>query len=225
MVVAVVVPWRPGCEHRETAWSWVRRRWAVEHPDWEIVEGLHRELQWCKAEAVARALDRTDADVLVVADADVWCDRVGLAVDQVTQGRVRWAVPHRNVHRLTPESTLEVLAGADPAASCLEQPPYRGWLGGGIVVLTRALYNESPLDRRFVGWGHEDESWARALRALAGDPWRGRAPLWHLWHPPQPRASRRRGSAENMALRDRYIAAGRRSIAMRALLAESRGEA
>lgn len=105
-----------------------------------------------------------------------------------------------------------------------------------MTVLPRALYERVPLDPRFAGWGQEDGSWADALTALAGPPWRGDHPkqplhpMWHLWHPPQERtfpagrsASRAIGSAEGLALRQRYRAAARAGPgAMAALLAEAR---
>jgi hypothetical protein len=89
-----------------------------------------------------------------------------------------------------------------------------------MTVLTRETYEQVPLDRRFAGWGQEDESWALALTCLTGAPWRGDAPLWHLWHPPQDRASRRWGSGASRALWARYCQAAADPDAMRALLAE-----
>lgn len=71
--------------------------------------------------------------------------------------------------------------------------------------------------------GQEDESWGTALETLHGPPWRpiDHAPLWHLFHPPQQRASRRWGSLEHRALYRRYQQAKDDPEAMRALLAET----
>lgn len=218
--VTVVIPWRAGCPHREAALSWVVARWRK--AGYEPVIGRAPSGEWRKAAAVAAALPAAGSGVLVVADADVWTDGIGAAIEAVAAGE-SWAVPHGKVHRLTRAATSATLAG-DPLGGLLEQPAYRGVEGGGIVVLDRGLYAEVPLDPRFQGWGQEDEAWAVALRAVAGLPWRGDTPLWHLWHPPQPRMSRRWGSRMGMALYRRYRHAARRPDTIRALLAETGGD-
>lgn len=195
----------------------MRGRYGAE--GWPVVEALAPAGPWVKAAAVMPAVEASAADVMVVADADVWCDGLAKAVDAVVQGAV-WAIPHGRVCRLTESASEAVEAGASPSRDDVEQPPYRGVPGGGIVVIPRASVLEVPLDPRFVGWGGEDHSWGYALRTLLGSPWRGSAPLWHLWHPPQPRLSRRIGSAENDALHLRYAAARRNPAAMRALIDE-----
>lgn len=218
--VSVVIPWRPGCPHREAALAWTLDRWRA--AGYEQVLGEHDDGPWCKAAAVWSGLTRADGELLVIADADVWTDGVDAALDAVAAG-APWAVPHRLVHRLTPHATARVLAGVPPDRLPTEQPPYKGFEGGGITVLTRDLYDQVPLDPRYAGWGQEDESWALGLRVLAGAPWRGTAPLYHLWHPPQPRLSRRWGTRDGMALHRRYRAAAQSPHRMRALLDEIGG--
>ncbi|GAA4082769.1 hypothetical protein [Actinomadura miaoliensis] len=226
--VSIVVPWRPDGCHRDAAWSYLRRLWEQRYTGWQILEGRPPDGGWCKAAAVAAAVERAAGEVLVVADADVWCEGVQAAVDAVTAG-APWAVPHWHVHRLTETATAAVLAGGRLDGELggsrwrrLERQPYPGFAGGGLVVLPRVLYREVPLDPRFVGWGQEDECWALALTTIAGVPWRGEAPLWHLWHPPQPRTSSRWGSPASQALCRRYQAA-RTPAAMRRLLGEMPG--
>lgn len=213
MSVDVLVPFAGGCPHRAAALRYVMTMVAASHPDWGVVVGTANPERWCKAEAVADALARSTAETIVVHDGDVWCNHTATAVAQL--GRRAWAVPHRDVRRLTPEATTRVLDGVDPLTGHRPAQPvptsryervHPGFLGGGIVVLRRELYERVPLDRRFVGWGHEDESWAWALSMLAGKPWRGPGFLYHLWHPPQAREESKglRGSAESWALRNRY---------------------
>jgi hypothetical protein len=110
--------------------------------------------------------------------------------------------------------------GEDLAGLPLAQRPYRGYRGGGFVVAPRKTLIDIPIDPRFVGWGHEDSAWAWALMTLAGNPWRGTAPLVHLWHPPQERPSRRHGSAQSMELERRYQAAFEKPEAMSELIGE-----
>jgi hypothetical protein len=216
--VAVIVPWRPGCPHRERAWAWVAGQYAVEHPGWGIVEALAAPGDWVKASAVMPQARRADARVLVVADADVWSDGIGDAVTAVLRG-ARWAIPHRRVHRLTITATRDVLAGSGAVTETIEAP-YVGIPGGGIVVLDAAALQKVPMDPRFAGWGGEDQAWGYALQTILGPAWRGLAPLIHLWHPPQARESRRIGSTANERLRRRYAQARNRRHQMTQLLSE-----
>ena len=217
--VSVIIPWAPdvGCRHREAALAWTASKWvATGH---EVVVGEHTG-PWCKATAVADGLARATGDVLVVADADVWTPGWEDAVERVVSG-VPWAMPHGKVHRLTHADTQAVLDGHEPARGMdLTQAPYQGWPGGGMVVIRRDVYAQVPLDPRFVGWSGEDESWAHALKVVTGPGWRGTAPLWHLWHPPQERMSRRWGSHAARELAARY-ARTRKSETMRALVDEA----
>lgn len=198
MGVAVLIPFGGVCPDRQAGLDWVLDQYAEQHPGWPVHIGRH-DGPWCKAAAVADALERCDADVLVIADADVWCAGIDVAVDNCAT----WAVPHGLVHRLTAAATAELIDTGVPGLERAEKP-YRGHAGGGIVVVRRDVYEHCPLDRRFVGWGHEDDSWALALTTLHGRPWRGDVDLWHLWHPPQERPSRRQGSQESVRLHSKY---------------------
>jgi hypothetical protein len=223
--VAVVVPWRDGCPHRGAALAWVGAMFTLHHPDWQIVLGRSPEGPFNRSAAIIDGAQRSDGDVIVVADGDVWTD-YGPAVTHCAE--FGWARPHRLVHRLSAESTERVLAGADWQGLPLsvdngqDHKPYRGFdTGTAIVVARDVLFDISP-DVRFVGWGHEDQAWGRALRVLHGEPWRGDADLVHLWHPPQPRRSRSVGSVESKRLWQRYKAADRNGL--RRLVEESKRE-
>jgi hypothetical protein len=126
------------------------------------------------------------------------------------------------VYRLTEAATEAVMAGADWQAQLLDRPPYTGMAGGGVVVAVREALLDVPLDSRFTGWGHEDESWAMALWCLLGAPWRGQGPLVHLWHPPEPRRGQRVGSVPSWRLRNRYASVRHDAAGMRTLLGEAR---
>lgn len=217
----MVVPFRGGCSYRERAWRWVRGAYAVTYPDWRITEARAPEGPWVKALAVTPAIEASEAEIIVQADADCFTDGLADAVQAVEDG-AGWAAPHRKVYRLSEEGTEALLAGEDWRRQKLTQRPYQGFLGGGIVVARRDALEVAPLDRRFVAWGSEDESHAFALNCLFGKPWRGKADLVHLFHPPQERETRRWGSRESWALRQRYFDARRDPAAMRALLEEAR---
>lgn len=222
--VAVVVPWRDGCPWRERALGWVRDRYLQHHPDWPVILGQCSPGPFNRAEAILDGFRQTGAEIIVAADGDVWCEGIAEAVEATASSG--WAIPHHFIHRLSQASTEAVLAGADWRKLGLstdnnqDRRPYRGHEGGTLVALRRQVLAEVPPDRRFVGWGQEDDAWAAALRTLVGPPWRGVADLVHLWHPPQPRQSRTVGNRHSLALARRYVAARNRPDRMRSLLEE-----
>lgn len=116
---------------------------------------------------------------------------------------------------------LEATGDAVAMADLCEHRPYQGLEGGGAVVARRELITEVPVDPLFEGWGQEDEAWGLALNNLAGPATRQSAPLVHLSHAPQERATRKRGSAASWARYGRYRAARGDPEAMRALLKEA----
>src|SRR5690606_28222781 len=146
----VIIPWAPGCSHRERALGYVLRRWVRAGLPVEI--GRLAAGPWCKAAAVNAALHRARGEILVIADADVWCDGALDAIQSVRDG-APWAVPHRMLYRLSASATDDVLGGRDLAVDLpTSEPPYVGFAGGGMVVLSRRTYERVPLDPRFVGW-------------------------------------------------------------------------
>lgn len=220
MSVAVLIPWRDvACPHRTRALEYVTARLAQAHPSWPVVIGEHAEGAWCKALAVADALEKTNAAALIVHDADCITNGLAEAVQRVQEGTT-WAIPHRGVHRLTEAATALYVAGAPLDGLALAERAYLGVEAGGIVVIRREVYVDCGFDPRFTGFGGEDESLGFALRCLHGPPWRGRASLVHLWHPPQQRARRSYGSIEGLTLRTRYARARKNPLAIRALVEE-----
>lgn len=107
MSTAVLIPWRPGCPHRAAALDYVAARYAA---NFDVAIGHCPEGPWIKALAVANALRQTDAEVLIVADADVWAQGLPGALQAVRNG-ARWAIPHRGVLRLSEAATERYLAG------------------------------------------------------------------------------------------------------------------
>lgn len=230
MTVAVVVPFRPDGAERDRHWQWLAERWRTAHPGWDLRVGEHPASAgpWCKADAVTRALEDCTADILVVADADVWA----APTDTVTRaaalavGGAPWVMPHRQVRRLTASASARVLAGealevVGAARQALAERPYPGMRGGGLFAIRREAFEDmGGFDPRFRGWGGEDAAFGRAADTLLGEVVRLPGVLWHLWHPPQERISRTIGSEQSYQLAGRYRAARRDRRAMRTLIEE-----
>lgn len=215
--LSVVIPFTSTCLHRVRAAEFVADWWADQFPNVAVfIGGEPSAGPWVKARHVTALINRVHTRFVAVADADVILEQP-MWLAACMANIESWAVPHKWVVRYDEPSTDRMLRGLNPTT---HEPPYIGFLGGGMTVLPVELYQRAPLDPRFEGWGQEDESWALALRCLTGDPWRGRAKLSHLWHPPQRRDSRRWGSEASRALAERYAAASDDCDAMRALLAE-----
>lgn len=231
--VEVIIPWRGGCHYREGALLRVLRWWKENHPDWGVRVGEYPEElgPWCKGLAV-RAVGEVDDDtVVIVSDADVICEEVGQAVASVANlgESWSWAMPHLTVARLNELATAKYIHGGLYSLADMEvqgrganvMRVYKGYPGGGLVVLRGEALNRVPIDPRFRGYGQEDHSWSLGLHQLAGAPWRGRGTLWHLWHPPQLRMRPGVGSNAGLLLWNRYRGATTPE-AMRALVSEAR---
>lgn len=166
------------------------------------------------------ALRSSTAEVAVIADADVWTDGIERAIRALVCGMAEWAVPHRRVLRLSEASTDQLLETGHPGEE-LDRRAYEGRLGGGIVIARREALLSVPMDRRFEGWGSEDEAFGVALETILGPCWRGNADLLHLFHPPEPRITRRIGSQENWDLYRRYARTYGQPERMKELLKEA----
>lgn len=215
MSVSVLIPFTSTDRWRDKALVHVLNHYRTLR--WDVRLGTVNGV-WCKARAVADAAKHATGDVFVVADADCICDQTRQAVEAVNAG-APWATPHDWVHRLTQAATVELYA-AEPALRTEER--HQGVRGGGIVAVHRDLWENVPLDPRFIGWGHEDHSWGLALDCLAGPAWRGAAVLTHLWHPTPERATRRIGSEHGRQLERRYWQARNDPTAMRQLIDEAK---
>lgn len=225
--VEVIIPWfsKLADSDREAALAWVLARWtALGFPVAVARCPLER---FCKARAVDMALRSSRASWLILADADVAPPAgIGKAVAKVRWDCEPWAKPFTNVVRLNRESSQKWFQGSHVDLEeilNLTQKPTIGVPGGGMVIISRENYEQVPLDKRFVGWGGEDESWGFALHTILGPPWTAMADLIHFYHEPQERMTRQKGSLENDALRSRYLQAISKVDKMQALVNESKG--
>lgn len=162
MRTSVVIPWAGGCPYRRRALIWVMQRYVETMSSIEIVLGASPEGPFNRAAAILDGARRAKGDVLVVSDADVYCDPTE-AISHVDD--VGWSIPHLRIHRLSRESTELVHAGADwhglPLSTDNNQDrrPYKGNETGTLFVIRRHILEDVPPDVRFIGWGQEDEAY------------------------------------------------------------------
>lgn len=182
---------------------------------------------WVKAAAFNPPAAESDADVLIVADADSFVPVAQVAAGVAGAMRVGWSTVATRVHRLSRGATAACLA-ADPAATdtppALDLDPGRKvhdlLPGGGIVAVRRDVWEEvGGFDPRFVGWGGEDWALNAALRTLTGSyAHKVPGPYFHLWHPLAACPDALEANVD--ALVWRYRKAKFKPDAMRALIAE-----
>ena len=214
MSVEVIIPYAGEDPDREVALTWVTEQ--CEYP----VTVAKIDLPFNKARAFMPAVEQSEADIIVMHDADVWTPGLTEAINAVVNGDAAWAIPHWNVYRLTREGTAGFMQ--DRREGELARRPYVGTAGGGIVVARRDTIIDIPMDPRFTTWGQEDESWAMALWCLTDAPWRGKAPLIHFWHDLEARRGQRMGSQGGWNLRNRYVQVRYDLPGMRDLLSEAK---
>lgn len=225
--VDILIPHRSdGGAHRDTNLAWVQGQWRTHFPDWPVHVGTHTEGPWDKAAAVADALARSSARMIIVTDNDVWVHRprdITRAVEATA--RTGWAMPHNRVFRLNAAHTRAYQDDPTlpPGKLRLVRSSYRGVMTGGIFVIDRQVYlDHGGLDPRFLGHTGQDLSFGYALQTLVGNPWRGTAELVHLYHPPNPARHDESLQKTNRALFDRYSRARHHPITMRKIIQETR---
>lgn len=222
--VSVIIPFWGDDLDRLAALQWVSLK--LQSLDFSVVVAQpSNEGPFSKGAVLWPAIRRSDADIFVLHDADVYCNGLSEAIDAVSSGQAVWARPHDRVWRLSEASSGLFRASDDqiPHLASLKilRSPYRGITGGGIVVLRREVALNIPIDPRFVGWGQEDMAFGEALWCLSAAPWIGLAPLIHFWHEPEARLNPKWGSLENRKLYERYHRAIADPSQMQALVAEA----
>jgi len=232
VTISVLIPYRHVDDQRERVFRWVMERWGEARDTYseplQIVVGRQAsEGPWRKGEAYWDALSRAEGDICLFVDADTWCPALPAAVNLLVSEAGPWVRGIDEVMRLNATATEAVLTedlAPGPARSTHGgvEGTYRHAAAGAGTVVWRKDAERIPVDPRFEGWGHEDSAWAFALSTLLGPPAEvDSSPCYHLWHEPQARQSRTRGSDESWRLWRRYQRAQGDAGAMTGLVEES----
>lgn len=185
MKVGVLVPRRADGGHRDRLWSYARKRWEQDLPDWPIHEGHHDTGPFNRSAAINTAARLAgDWDVAVVADSDVVIDPQAV-VDAAAKahGTGRLVITHTervDLSRLGTEKVLSGYAGPWNRRPIME----RVWKvsESSCIAVPRSLFDKvGGFDERFEGWGYEDTAFVIACER-AGGVERLRGQVFHLWH-------------------------------------------
>jgi len=200
-------------------------------PEAELCVAGDDSVPFNKAAALNRAAAKATTDVFYVLDADSWLDHevVRRCVKGIKADPDRWAHPWVIKSRLDEKTTMDVLEagrrwdGQVPFGAKFERRnPY--WASPPLLLSRMAWDTVGGMDERFnQGWGHEDEAFGFALRAVFGRAIVLSGECIHLWHPRVKRAGDDRwpGQEEGMgngALAKQYRKAARSRRAMVAFL-------
>lgn len=187
----IVVPYRPGDEHRDRVWQFVKGH--VKSLGVPVYVSDSYGYKWSLARAVNEGAvkatrDIPDWDRIVVWTADVWIERsqfeeMLLSDTGLTHGFDRTV-------RYNSEGTDLFLQRGRPGRVLnrhveWKRPTVPGGRVpvGGVHATTRELWETvRGFDPRFVGWGWEDTSYYHACVTL-GSHSRVEGPLYSFWHP------------------------------------------
>ncbi len=194
MSLDVIIPWGGSIDDpwRTSAFWWVRRRYHKLLPEATVIIGTSNAEPFNRSEARNNAFAYSDADILVVADADTVFQPEAIrgAVNAIERG-APWVIPYREnggYYNLSQNATRAVF-GRDPAEEIAEPVDEDDWehkltSWAGILVLPRTAWEKvGGYDEAFVGWGYEDNAFRVALDRLVGAHRRVQTGfVLHLWH-------------------------------------------
>jgi len=213
-LISILVPIGGHDVYRTVNWEWVRAYLEFHLGDKiEIVVGRDRR-RWSrdrrpfsKTIAVNNAFHRSHGDIVCVMDADVYIDAdvITHCADRIRAARKRgiklWFVPYREIYRLTPEATGELIDSPPwhPLRFSDPPPPHdvEGHEASGpsngrdygamITIMGREAFEcVGGMEPRARGWGADDLCFLQALDALYSWPnGHKNTPndVLHLWHP------------------------------------------
>ena len=195
--ISVIVPRTKGIPDRDAIWEYIKPRFDGYHII-EVDDPTSKLTAYNKAAAITSAISKIRGNIVIMSDADVWCDKLQLAINAVLNG-APFAIPHKHIHRLSKTTTEKLLAN-EPVQELEYVRKQRVVKGGGLIVLHRDVIKAHLPDTRFVGWGHEDRAWYCELHTFYPNYWQGSATLYHMYHEWQTRRKDKEQEARNKQL-------------------------
>ena len=205
MIVEVIIPWRDsGCEYRQKSLKFLL---SIYEKNFSKVSICDSEGDFNRAAARNSGVGRSNADIVVVTDADLYVpitqihSAIELAKNYGNQIRPFSAFGH-----MSESATEFFLSQKNPETISDERFDTLStlWPGlhGGTFVMNRLLWEKvGGMDENFIGWGGEDNAFnIRCSRVLNKPVGVVEGYALHLFHPYQ-----RRMSKENALLLQSYI--------------------
>ena len=209
--ISILVPFQTKDFFRIIDWAWILLYLRCHIRDVQIVIGVDRSSKrpwwdlrdprvFSKTHAINDAFRRSNGDIIVILDADVYLKAkvIKHCAHRLRvyrkQGLRYWFMPYDMIYRLTREATAELLE-SDPCwpLEIPDPPPpcdVEGYDGSGpgygalVQIMPREAFEAvGGHDERFRGWGGEDVSFLYALCTLWGPFKQTHNDVLHLWHP------------------------------------------
>lgn len=190
-MISLIVPFASDDPRRQRIFAWVIARWKHYMPDeWEVSLGMSDPEDFSRSAARNRAVERSHGEILVITDADTFCDieTVYDAIHEVLAQRAPWVIAHTEYFSLSEPFTDDLLEQVP--WTHVSRPYGYNWSmksksQAGVLVVPRAAFDEiGGYDERFLGWGYEDNAFATQLDRKWGQHERVDGDMLHLWHEP-----------------------------------------
>ena len=185
MSVEVVIPWRDsGCEFRRQALAYTTAWWSKQFSV-RLVDSRHA--QFNRAAARNRGVASSNADIVIVADADVLVPAAqadaAVSLAKKVEGLVN---PFEECVYVSCVATIDLYNHGDLSAitdlAHQGDPQFRPTTGR-VFVMQRTSWLEAPMDELFEGWGGEDDAFVIQCRARGLDVLHVSGFAYHLYHP------------------------------------------
>jgi hypothetical protein len=183
VIVSVIVPYRPVDTHRARAWERVSCEWE----GFDVRTADDGGEPFSRAASINLGVDGgRDAEVFVVADADILVDRrqvdAAVALAAHAPGLV---IAFDRFAYLTKQGSDQIIDGYRGSWE-----PFIEWslqdTVSSCVAFSRETWELSGgFDERFRAWGPEDVAFEVACATLAGPTRRIPGTAWHLFHAPE----------------------------------------
>lgn len=221
MNVQVVIPYAQLNEHRDRLFRYVLE--FYDEIEMRVVLGTASNdgssATFNHPKAINAAVEKSDADVLVICDADTLPsgDWMG-AIEKVGLGIWPWSMPQR-YRKLGASATWRILEGSYGVEGA--QDDECDWVGDGVswagfqIVRRESFLHMGGWDERFIGWGSDDTCFGLAMDTLVGKHVRFDGHAEHLWHPQTPDDSYRHANwGEQRKITEEYMEAAGDSESM-----------
>ncbi len=184
--VAVLMPIVGDDPWRTRAAGFVLELYREFFPDWQIIVCRSEQTPFCRGHLLNQAVTDTEADVIVLADADSLVQpHQALRAAHLAAESPGLIFGYTRYRKLSVEATSQLDSWAQAFRlpdECFEWEQLNAG-SQGCAAIQRSCFNRvGGFDPKFVGWGFEDLAFDVMCEAhwpsrrVAGD-------LIHLWHP------------------------------------------